>query len=426
MIEFNVQDRILLSNLGISQDQLEGTVDEIVETLTDKVRDYNISYEKGEEEVSNTLYDRLRGILKKLKPDADVLNEVYAMDYGEIDKDKDKYLTKIPMKSIETIKEMRDLDRFRKELQDLVKQKGIREIECVSSFKLNGHAGRAAIHDGKVVSASTKGRYKRGRDTTNHLSVILSDKNLTKLSSLGLVELRGEIVLNKHALSKARKFNPDIKSVFSAVSSLIRPYATEDEIKLLNFVAYDIYGDNVHQFNTLEEKFEYLESLGFEVPLYATATIAPFGSFEDDIEEILDVLGEHKETYQYDTDGIVTSINDVGIFNSLGSDTTINRGNVALKMGKWQQEVYSSIIEKIEFCQGKSKITPKAVVRPVVVENGNTVRNVPLYNLAALELLEAYEGETIHFKYGGEAGVIPCDADGNVIGTLYKLMELGE
>ena len=40
-----------------------------------------------------------------------------------------------------------------------------------------------------------------------------------------------------------KEFNPDIKSPFSGVASLIKDSATDDEIKLLRFVAYNIYYD---------------------------------------------------------------------------------------------------------------------------------------------------------------------------------------
>lgn len=422
----NHEEVILLSNLGITKDQLEGSLDELSELLSAKLNDYNSIYEQGIQEVSDIVYDKLKGILRKIKPDAEVLDELYNVDYEEVDNDKDRYLIEVPLKSIKTIKSLKDLDGFKADLHSLCSLKKEKGIECIASMKINGHAGRVAIDNGEVVSASTRGRYKKGRNITEHLKVILHGDLLNNIAHLGFIELRGEIALKKERLHEAREFNSTIKSVFTAVSSLIRPYSTEEELSLLSFVCYDIYGDNIPEFKTLGEKFEYLDSLGFEVPIYTEHTIKPFVSFEDDIYAVVDCLGKYKEEFSYDTDGVVLSINNIEDFRSLGSENSTNKGNVALKIGAWQQEIYSSIIKEIVFCNGKSKITPKAVIEPVVVENGNTVRNVPLYNIAALELLEAYEGELIYFKYGGESGVIPCDSEGNVIGTLYSAVEIIE
>ena len=84
-------------------------------------------------------------------------------------------------------------------------------------------------------------------------------------------------------------------------------------------------------------------------------------------------------------------------------------------MGKWKQSVYSSTILDIKLTAGKSKKTPVAVIEPIRADNGSTVRNVPLYNLATVVLLNAYIGHPIFFKYGGESGVIPCTPTGERI-----------
>lgn len=62
-----------------------------------------------------------------------------------------------------------------------------------------------------------------------------------KLKGLGLVEIRGEICLPLSLLETARNYNPEIKSAFSGVSSLVRPSTTEEEVKLLKFFAYKCY-----------------------------------------------------------------------------------------------------------------------------------------------------------------------------------------
>ena len=51
----------------------------------------------------------------------------------------------------------------------------------------------------------------------------------------------------------------------------------------------------------------------------------------------------------------------------------------------------------------------------VLTAQGNKVRNVPLYEPKNIMILDAYPGEPLNFRYGGEAGVVPCFPDGRLL-----------
>ena len=53
----------------------------------------------------------------------------------------------------------------------------------------------------------------------------------------------------------------------------------------------------------------------------------------------------------------------------------------------------------------------------VLTASGNKVRRVPLYEPNNMLLLKAFVGNPIHFRYGGEAGVVPCYSDGTPLTT---------
>lgn len=74
-----------------------------------------------------------------------------------------------------------------------------------------------------------------------------------------------------------------------------------------------------------------------------------------------------------------------------------------------------SVIEKIQFIPGKSYITPKAIIKPVVTGNGAEVTNVPLYNIGVMERYHLIPGETVYFRFGGEQGVTLCDVYGRSV-----------
>ena len=77
--------------------------------------------------------------------------------------------------------------------------------------------------------------------------------------------------------------------------------------------------------------------------------------------------------------------------------------------------MYSAKIVDIKWKRGKNKLSPVAFVEPTLTMTGNTVQNVPLYNPYNILILNAYPGNTINFRYGGEAGVKPCLPSGENI-----------
>ena len=51
----------------------------------------------------------------------------------------------------------------------------------------------------------------------------------------------------------------------------------------------------------------------------------------------------------------------------------------------------------------------------VLTAQGNKVRRAPLYEPKNILILDAYPDEVIYFRYGGEAGVVPCFPDGRLL-----------
>ena len=82
--------------------------------------------------------------------------------------------------------------------------------------------------------------------------------------------------------------------------------------------------------------------------------------------------------------------------------------------------MYTGYINRIEWTRGKNKLSPVAIIEDedgdgVLTAQGNRVRRVPLYEPRNIIILDAYEGKPLCFKYGGEAGVVPCFPDGRLL-----------
>lgn len=412
--------------------------------------------------VADAIYDRMVEILKAVNPDDELLKTVWSEDEGEsldsISGDNEliyKYLRQEPMKSICTCKSY-DCQ----EILDFVKRLPDGNFDAHISCKENGHGIRLVYCWGCLEDATSRARNSAGHNIFKQMSVVLEKNGLDNIEALGddeVVEIRGEVLLPFSNLDRAREFNPEIKSAFSGVSSMLRDSATPEENGLLEFVAYKVISDRL-QFATKAEEYDFLESLGFTTPLYWLVEGLNKETLLSELPSIVsqcELEVKHSEDgtggYEYYTDGLVFELNDRSLYEEMGSDGgKYNYGNIALKVGYWSQDLLSGYVQTILWADGKTKYSPVAIVaedidmaefytddgyssmevKPyikdikeisnwkelgVLTPVGNKVRRVPLYEPSNMALLQAYVGMPIYFRYGGEAGVVPCFSDGTIL-----------
>jgi NAD-dependent DNA ligase len=401
--------------------------------------------------VEDAVYDRMKDILKRVKPESVLLSEVWGEpEIKEEDLKEDTYtfLKQYPMSSIQTIKDysVPELSKFIDALPE------DEEIELHYSVKENGHGIRIVYQNGELVSATSRARRGAGKDLTAQLRTVVGER-CEALAELGLCEVRGELLLPFDNLEKARGFNPDIKTAFTGVSSMVRESASVEEWGLLRFVAYQFYADN-YEFDTKADEYEFLEGLGFEVPMAWVQECVTKETALECIKSMVSDCEEDVEGYAYFTDGIVCEVNSRELYRQLGmNDNNCHVGNIALKVGLWKQDLYSGIVQTILWTQGKKKLSPVAIVAesPNLIEvsegkenyitslkdvknmnsmgiltaNGNKVRRVPLYEPNNVWVLGAYPGETLFFRFGGESGVVPCFPNGKplVEGRIEQMLD---
>lgn len=376
--------------------------------------------------IADSIYDELYDTLKEVAPNSDLLSQLWEDD-GDIT-DYTDLLVKNPMFSIETAKSY-DC----KALVDWINRMPEEFESYFGSFKINGHGIRVVYENGYLVSATSRARASAGRDLTRQAKIMLPEYN-ESLAEYGLVELRGEACLKLENLEVARGFNPAIKSAFSAVSSLIKPSATEEEVSLLDFLCYGFICDNF-TFETREEEFEEIQRCGFQTPEYLLIESATKGSLPNLVKSVIEAFEDAYEEFGYFCDGVVLEINNRELFNEMGIEGNHNKANIALKVGLWKQDQYEGYVQQIIWTKGKSKLSPVAIVADspdmaiidaegkilnyeelgVLTAQGNRVRRVPLYEPRNILVLNAYPGYPIYFRYGGEAGVVPCFSDGRLL-----------
>ena len=371
----------------------------------------------GEPLVEDSIYDYMVELLKEVKAESPVLQELWSED-SETVGSYNELLELHPMQSILTVKQIGNKDSL-----DFVGRMPS-NANYIASYKINGHGIRVVYDDGKLVEATTRGRSTNGRDITQQMRWLLGEEN-HELTGYGLVEVRGELALKVDKLEDARKFTPNLKSAFSAVASLIKPSASIDEVQLLDFLAYNIFfGENEDEteFSTKEELFNFLSTSGFDIPQYSLVEGVSKEELLSTMEDVVALLEEDYEEFGYFCDGVVFEVDEFNIRQELTTEGKYSNFNIALKVGVWSQDLYSGFIKEIQWKRGKRKQTPVAVVVESLTSNegvltvqGNRVSNVPLYNASAIVRLGAYIGESICFRYGGEAGVVPCYPNGHLL-----------
>ena len=391
-------DLELLNRLGFGDDVSK------LEKYVESLQDYAST---GEPIVSDDIYDTHIKLLTKLKPDSLLLKRNWESYEDDLD-NSDILLDKFGMRSIRTIKDLSDLNYF---IRDILKNN---EIRCLATTKLNGHAVRAVYEYGHLVSGSTRGRYKKGRDITRHLKQLLPNY-IKEWSSEPLIEVRGELLVSYKNFEKVKHI---LKTPLSSVTSFIKESATNEEIGLLDVICYKILklSDFGNGYDSLSSELIELKELGFKIPPYVTKLTLNSNSINQSINMLVNTFNSKKKEFNYDTDGIVVCIDNNDTFYKLGLDGNTFLGNFALKIGsEYGTKVYQSIIKDIEWAHGKTYITPKAIIEPTKTANGAVVSVVPLYNVGMMEKLRAIPNESIYFTFGGETGVSLCDSMGNKV-----------
>lgn len=410
---------------------VDGFDDSRIEDLERIIWDCNrLMNDLDSEKVADSLYDQLYSVLKEVKPSSGIFSEIWE-DEGSVT-DYTDILVKNPMMSIETAKSYTcsELANFIARMPE--------EADYFISFKINGHGIRVVYEDGDLVSATSRGRSSASRDITQQMRWILGN-HCEGLEGTGLVELRGELCLKTDRFEHVREtYNETIKSPFSAVASLIRPSASREEVEELSFLCYGLIYDNGFKFTSRSDEFMEIQHLGFEVPENCYIEQVSKDELLSTIKGVVNLFEENYAEFGYFCDGVVFEVDDRDLFAELGIEGNHNLGNIALKVGVWEQSVYAGVVQGIMWKRGKVKLSPVAIVsenagevsdeefeelgnsvldevQGVLTAQGNRVKRVPLYEPKNILILEAYPGRVLNFRYGGEAGVVPCFPDGRLL-----------
>ncbi len=291
-----------------------------------------------------------------------------------------------------------------------------KQLKYFCELKLDGLSASLIYKDGVFTQGSTRGDGFVGEDVTENLKMIGSIPLKLKSPYPSFVEIRGEVVMQKKVWRDLNKIQEKLgKQPFAntrnaAAGSLRQLDPNIAKERKLDFFAWDLVRIEGKEYDgkilNHSDKHKILTKLGFHVPSYEknADNFDEVFSFIKDVEKI-------REKLPYGTDGIVISIDDLDLQETLGVVGKAPRYMVAYK---YEAERATTTVENISVNVGRTGVlTPVAHFSPTLVA-GSTVSKATLHNIDQINRLDIRIGDTVVIQKAGD--VIP-----EVVEVLFKL-----
>ena len=285
----------------------------------------------------------------------------------------------VPMLSLDNAFNDEDVADFVARIKRFLKWPDDKAMAFTAEPKIDGLSLALRYEHGKLVSAATRGDGGVGENVTANARTI-SDipQELAGENIPNVVEVRGEVFLGKaDFLLLNKRMEKEGKPTYvnprnTAAGSLRQLDTSITARRPLKFFAY-AWGDMsevplVSQY----EMVHLFEKWGFVVnPL--------MGQF-DDVTGLIEryrLIEEQRATLDYDIDGVVYKVDDLGVQERLGFVSRSPRWAIA---HKFPAELASTILTDIEIQVGRTgALSPVARLIPVTV-GGVVVSNATLHN----------------------------------------------
>lgn len=346
-----------------------------VKELEAEVRKHNrLYFVEHKPVISDYEFDRLVEELKKKKPDSKILTELIS----DITPAAAKVTHEIPMLSLDKCYDEKTIRDWGAKFDG----------DVVASPKIDGCAVSIKYgSDGKIERAATRGDGIEGEDVTANIHYI---KDIPKHIGIKNVEVRGEVYM---PLSVFERYKEEFANPRNLAAGAIKQ---KDPRKTgqyeLSFLGYDLLGAKL---KTETEKRNGLEKEKFPVVEWKKIS-------KDRMQESFEHYFTKRDTYDFETDGVVFKADVVSEQDRLGSTAHHPRFAIAYK---YQGESGTTKLKDVEWSVARTGvITPVAVVEPVML-SGVTVTRASLHNVGIMKKLGVTMGAKVLMMRRG--GVIP-------------------
>ena len=392
--------------------------------------------------VTDDVYDSLNRELRVLIAEYPEFNDPNAPENRVGGKALDKFVKvkhKIRMTSLNDVfseKELFDWENRIKKLLPPATQgyPVIHRVTLCSYFcevKFDGLAVSLTYEKGKFIHGSTRGDGLVGEDITENLKTIQSIPMQLNSPFPEFTEVRGEAIMAKKTLIWLNKKNEkEGKPLFANTRNAAAGSLRQLDSKLtaerkLDFFAYDIAEIKFAKPESFRAGLAGVgapENRGPEKTLMALQTLKThsekhallkkLGFMVDDNEKICKNISEVitfirkfekiRPNFPYGTDGVVISVDDLKMQETLG---IVGKAPRYMAAFKYPAERATTIIKDIKVNVGRTGVlTPLAIFEPTLVA-GSMVAKATLHNMDQIARLDVRIGDTVVIEKAGD--VIP-------------------
>ncbi len=277
----------------------------------------------------------------------------------------------------------------------------------VTEPKLDGLAVELVYRQGVLVVGSTRGDGQVGENITAQLKTVASiPLRLQPAEQEAVPEqlvVRGEVFLSKKGFAQLNRQRQEAgEPLFAnprnaAAGSLRQLDPRITARRPLDFFVYGLAGGEELLFSSQATVLTALRRFGFPVNNMVTVCHSI-----DEIEIQYQRLLTVRPGLDYEVDGLVVKVDDLGLQQRLGATARAPRWAVAWKFPAVQA---TTVVEDVEFQVGRTgAVTPVAHLRPVLV-NGVLVKRATLHNRDEIERKDLRLHDTVLVQRAGD--VIP-------------------
>ena len=390
-----------------------------IDDLRREIRRHDrLYYVEATPEISDRQYDRLMAELRDLEarhPELATPDSPTQRVGGEPIEGFEQVEHDPPMLSIDNTYSPEELRKFDDRVRKAV---GERPVHYFVSPKVDGVAMSLRYESGRLTRAATRGDGVRGDDVTANVRTIRSVPLVLEGDDVpDMVEVRGEVFWPRSGFARwnARRAEQGLDTFANPRNG------TAGTLKQLDprTVAERGLAFVVHGFGRLSSL---PGARGSELMASAARWGLPVNGHNrvcsgiDDVQKAIDGWLDLRNEVDYETDGMVVSVDELDLREELGQTSKYPRWRIAYK---YEAEQAETIIREVSCQVGRlGTITPVAHMDPVPL-SGTTVSNASLHNFDQVARLDVHVGDTVVIEKAGEiipqvirvvAGRRPADA----------------
>ncbi len=354
--------------------------------------------------VSDAEYDAQMRRLKELeaaRPDLITPDSPTQRVSGQVVEGFERYTHKRPMMSLDNSYSIDELREWAKRCEKLAEG---RAFDYVAELKIDG-LSISLIYAGSVLARGvTRGDGAQGDVVTQNVRTIRSvPLRLRAQDGAQEIEVRGEVFLPRESFEKInRELADEGEQTFAnprnAASGTLRMHdARIVAERALDIFCYQLFFDGADALDTHAESLKWMAKAGFKV----NANWRCCGTI-DEVIEFCNAWDEKRFKLNYDTDGIVVKVNQVGVRDLLGSTGKSPRWAIAYKFPA--QQASTRLLDVLYQIGRTGAVTPVAVLEPVLLA-GTTVARASLHNADEMQRLGVLRGDWVFIEKSGE--IIP-------------------